>query len=417
MAGLLILSPACGNPFEPGPAAGAEPPDAALAKQPEADTATQRYAGRSLEEWQLRLKRIDPRDPSSRSDVPGMRALLRDADVPWYTRRQAALTLGRMGDYATGAVPDLIRILETEANPDDSEQVDRSWAIKALAIYGDVASAATEDLIRITNAPDSTFGERAACLEALSQIGVAHPDTLPTLLKVLRDVGSIPNLSETERRFMEMLAVEGLGVIGPGAAAAVPQLIQATRSDSSELRRLAATTLGRIGPASDVAIPALVDRVFDDESEAVRDAAALALPTCGPRATTALSLILQDEEASQRLRGAKAVGMYETLPDALQAPVRKLLDDPDPTVRVEAAGSLWKSTGDARAVLPVLLEALSESDRQVRLQAVRLFPQLGKAAESAKPQLQLLAEDERRDVRQAASKVLEQLASDTRGNE
>src|SRR5690606_40270864 len=61
--------------------------------------------------------------------------------------------------------------------------------------------------------------------------------------------------------------------------------------------------------------------------------------------------------------------------------LRGLLKDKDPEVRFTAAKALWQITEQAEASLPVLVETLASSDRQLRMQAFRvLTTDLGPAA-------------------------------------
>src|SRR3990172_1149717 len=70
-----------------------------------------RIAGRTLLDWQARIKEIDPLSSDSVHDVPGLIELVKAPDVPWFTRRQAALVLGRMKSRALPAVPVLVDLL------------------------------------------------------------------------------------------------------------------------------------------------------------------------------------------------------------------------------------------------------------------------------------------------------------------
>ena len=54
----------------------------------------------TLDQWRSRMKELDPNSPASAAAVPGLLEIVSDVDAPWFTRRQAALTLGRMGTPA-----------------------------------------------------------------------------------------------------------------------------------------------------------------------------------------------------------------------------------------------------------------------------------------------------------------------------
>ena len=68
-------------------------------------------------------------------------------------------------------------------------------------------------------------------------------------------------------------AARALGLIGPGAAPAVPDLIAGLADPSDRVRREAARALGRIGPGAEAALPAL-QAARRDSNDTVREAAA-----------------------------------------------------------------------------------------------------------------------------------------------
>ena len=61
--------------------------------------------------------------------------------------------------------------------------------------------------------------------------------------------------------------------MGPAAKAAVPDLTQALKDVSPDVRREAAAALGQIGPAAKLAAPALTE-LLKDKDEGVRREAA-----------------------------------------------------------------------------------------------------------------------------------------------
>src|SRR4051794_4192595 len=92
--------------------------------------------------------------------------------------------------------------------------------------------------------------------------------------------------SQTER----WRAARVLGILGPKAGVAVPELTKAIQSDDTVLRFEAARALGSIGPAARPAVPALKE-LLTDQNHNVRGAAENALkainrePEAGPNPT------------------------------------------------------------------------------------------------------------------------------------
>lgn len=366
------------------------------------------YDGRTLEEWRERIGELDFDDPLVEGDVPGLLAIVEDEQAPWFSRRQAAITLGRIGEPAREAVPLLIGLLdEAGADPEESTQL---WAIKALARFGPVAEEAAPTLVAILEDEARDDLPRLASIEGLGRIGPQHPDVLPALIRTIQQAlraGDDPVHSpELDRG---IAAVEMLELFGGNGAAAAPVLIQTTRAESVLLRRAAANTLGMIGEAADPAIPALVDLLLFDESAEVRDLAARALGRIGSAAEPGLVQLLSDADVEVRVRAARAFAEFTAVSsDGLEA-LRTAVEMDEERVSVAALAGIWQGTADAGQVIPGALQHLTSSDREIRMRAVELLESLGPDAEPARSRLEKLAQDERGDVRQAARRVLRSL--------
>lgn len=374
----------------------------------EAPTRTEkRYDGATLDEWRERIKNLDPQAPQSAAAVPGLMAIVADRDAPWFSRRQAALTLGRIGRPAADAVPLLLAVMEEDGQGDDAP---RLWAVKALALFGPVAKPAVPRLIELLWNEDRPVTERLAPLEALSQIGTAHPDVVPTLIEVLSyRPRAAARVSERAAAEFRELAADAIAYLGPPAGAAVPALIRATRDDVERVRRKAVSALGSMGQTAEIAIPAVVELMVFDESPAVRDAAATALAGIGPAALPVLQHLLNDEDPEVRWRAADAVGKLGADARGAAPALRQLLRDDNSNVRMHAVEALWETTRDARQVVPTLVEGLQSEDRQIRIRSFRQLANLGVEAQLAIEALERLQSDERGYVRHAAKTALEKL--------
>ncbi|MDZ4689241.1 MAG: hypothetical protein SH850_29550, partial [Planctomycetaceae bacterium] len=163
-------------------------------------------AGATLAEWRERMSVIDPADPQSARWVPGLIAVVEAESVPWFTRRQAALTLGRMRATARDAVPVLRRLLDDVG--DDPETSPQLWALKSLSLFGPVAKDAAPEAVRLLQSKTTPALSRLTAIDVLSQTGPAHPIVIPTLIAFAGDA-SEPTLRRT--------AIEALGLNGPAA--------------------------------------------------------------------------------------------------------------------------------------------------------------------------------------------------------
>lgn len=356
------------------------------------------YEGRSLPEWRTIIKSLDPEDPAASSFVPGLHAIIRDDDGLWYSRRQAALTLGRIGAPARDVVPTLLGILNSE---EAESRTTRLWCVQALALFGPVAAPAASTLAEYVADPGEWHVLRLASIEALGRIGATSPIVFPALHETLRP--TVPAIDQQHRQELRMAAAEGLALLGAAAAPAIPELLRAARADWDLLRLSAVTTLGAIGPSGDVAVTGLVDVMLFDEAPEVADAAAVSLGNVGPAAEPALRQLLTDPDVATRERavlGLKTMGRSgaETLSAAL--------DDSEAMVRCRAAVALLEfEEYDARSV-PLLVDLLTDPDRGVRITAYRALRGVPSRLEPVSDRLEELAAEGEGDARVAARQLL-----------
>jgi HEAT repeat protein/uncharacterized RDD family membrane protein YckC len=235
-------------------------------------------------------------------------------------RTGACEALGRIGKPA---VPALIVALQS------SEPRVRLRACKALALVGPAATSAMDALKEVER--DTNENIRKAASEAVAQVGGAS-EPLPPIhsvtaspegLNPMRSVGGRPTL---------VLGAPAVGEAPPERApAAVRETTDLESSDPSvrlkAVKLLAGSTMA---PGSKVA-PLI--RALDDSSAQVRKAAAASLVAIGEPAVNGLTEALKD--GSRNTRGWSAV----------------------------ALGKIGRS---ARGAVPALVEALKDSDSQVR---------------------------------------------------
>lgn len=348
-------------------------------------------AGRPLTAWRELMSRIELRDPESRRFVPGLIAVMDDDAVPWMTRRQAALTLGRLGQLARDAVPEVAKHLG-ETNADDPEISPQRWALSALALFGREAKDVTPQLITLLRDEQSSAITRLGCLEALSQIGPASPDAIAALWKQLES--SLNGEGE-----LAVASAEALGMVGPAAAAAAPALMRAAQADDEDLRREAAQALGRIGVSAKDAQPLLCDLMIGDDSELVRDAAMTALGQTGPTGWSLTEPLLAVEQAEIRERAVTVIAQWRAAAKTILPVLEPLLDDPEPRVRLAAVKS-WRSlTGQHQRVWPLLIELLTDAERHVRRGAsmeLQVWVKIGRVSDA---EIDRLLDDQRSAVR------------------
>ncbi len=320
------------------------------------------YGGYSLADWSERIKSIPLDVLGNPEDVGGLTSIIVDESAPWADRRQAALTLGRIGRPAVSAVPLLLKLLNEEGSRDPQT---RLWALKGLAYFGILAEAATPEVAKLAADREQSHLIRLAAMETLSLIGKQRREAVSTLIAVLNESPGTTH-EELETR---LVAVDALWYLGPGAASALPDLLRLARSDWSPLRLGTAQALGEIGPAAEIAVPVLVDMVLFDPAGEVREAAVDALAKLGTQGVMVLSRLFQDRDPDVRrlaVRGLKA----NKSPQAVAA-LATGFEDEDPLVAVEAAAAVAGIDRSHPQALDRLLFGLAHTDRHVRLTAYR----------------------------------------------
>jgi HEAT repeat protein len=161
--------------------------------------------------------------------VPTLVAALADGDL--YLRWQAARTLGKVGRIQTDlSVPALAKLLNAREDPDVREA-----AASTLRRYGPIAKAALPALIFAITLEDPLARE-AAIRATISVAGAEATDAVPALRLALK--AAQPSVRRA--------AAEALGIIGPGAVAAVDDLRQYLMDESAAVRTAASEALVNI---------------------------------------------------------------------------------------------------------------------------------------------------------------------------
>jgi HEAT repeat protein len=258
-------------------------------------------------------------------------------------RREAAATLGRLGDPS--AIPPLLTAL---GDPDD---VARSIASEALAAFGE---RTVQPLVRQLNVPSERI--RQAAIHALSRQG----DRAVRALIPLLDAPAATGRAE---------AAEALAQIG---TAAVPALLGVLRDASPEGGRPggpadgAADALTKIGrPAAAALVP-----VYADAGPAARRRVIDILRTMGPEAVGALGEIIETAHHPFSATAAMLVGELPYTGPAAAASLVGALADGRFEVRAEARRSLRRL---GKGVTDALLETLHQSDPLMRWEAAQIL--------------------------------------------
>jgi len=175
-------------------------------------------------------------------------------------------------------------------------------------------------------------------------------------------------------------AATELGRLGPKARSAAPHLLAALKHSDAQVRLNAASALGHVGAHTEETVNALIGLLKDDPEREIRRSAAGALGRIGPAAKSAIPAL---REALKGDGGGWWV----------------------------AADALGKVGG--ADVVHALTEALTSTDAEIRLTAIRRLGDLGTVAKPAVEALQKARRDDpRENNRNAAAEALRKINSD-----
>jgi HEAT repeat protein len=341
--------------------------------------------------------------------VPALIRALRHANPR--VRANAAGALGKMGVAAASALPAL-----EPATRDVEDEV----RIQAITALGDIGGLDSRLRLAVRTAlQDANPRVRAAAAEVVGKCAELN-DELPALLatvegandevkvavaKALGRIGATTPvvldclgllLKETSSA-VQSQAAQSLGQLGKEAAAAGETLLWLAQAGEAEVRDQALRAVARIQPPQAAAAFLAGLRDPRPETRKLASAGLILAETLPPEVVTALIEALHDPEIPVRANAARVLARLPELPAeavgpllegatdpddkvrlnsalALQtAPVgqsrtafRRLLTDPNPRLRLLAAGSLLDDEPSAPDAAAILAEAVTDPAFPVR---------------------------------------------------
>ncbi len=365
------------------------------ADEPSPNGPVRRYDGRTLEEWRRDIQLLDFQSPERAAAVPGLRQIIRDPEAPWFTRRQAALTLGRIAEPARPAIADLINLLDVPAEP--IETAPPLWALKALALFGPLAREAAPRAIAILRDEQQPSILRMTATETLARIGIASADGISALID-----GAAGRLgSDLELR---IASLEALQLAKPPSAVLV--LLAGCDDESERVRYAAASTLGYLGSHAEPAAERLGSLVVGDEAPIVREAAARSLAQVGARGVEILLQLVRRDREDVQLLVIDGIGRATAYQSRLAEGLPPVFDDPSAIVAARAMDAYWRLARRPQPILGRLVRLIEHDDRQVKKSASDTLMAMGASAASARSELERLSESEDPQTRTAAIRVL-----------
>jgi HEAT repeat protein len=203
----------------------------------------------------------------------------------------------------------------------------------------------------------------------------------------------------------------------PAMSPEITALVQQLRHPQADQRIDAAHQLGQMGVAAQATVPDLIP-LLQDVNPNVRISASQAFQRMQESASATiphLIPLLKDPNLDVRIWVPYALAEMGDLASDAVPELKRLSQDPNIDVRVGAARALTHIDRETRSTtLKSLVKAMQDKDPQVRQQAASSLHFMGRFAQEAVPQLQLLRRDPRPDVQAAAVAILATIAMDAK---
>jgi HEAT repeat protein len=300
--------------------------------------------------------------------------------------------------------------------------------LKRLAPVVDLADhvASMCDVVREVGDESAAADDTAATeiCKILALIGPKAKSAVPDLIEALRSdrgflvIAAAEALWKIDRRIEESLPAlerlfdeygetvcDAICEIGPAAGPLMPAVIRALQSEDWDLQWAAADALGAIS-SSDPQVLAVLGSSLGHPSPIVRRAAAGALVRIGATAVPTLIRLLEDHEDGRSEWAADALGrMGRRANDAVEA-LRGNLQSSNSELAAWSVIAVAKIAGDA-ATVPMLIDLLAQADREdLRTEAAVGLKTIGPPAISASDALTRALKDDDAEVRAAAQEAL-----------
>jgi HEAT repeat protein len=278
-------------------------------------------------------------------------------------------------------------VAETIERLRKGDSVARREAARELRTTAERRPQALKAAVPALTATLDDVGYDNARYDIIEAVGLTGPDASSAVPQLKR-------LLECEDIFDKTQAALAWSRIDPDNAAPVERLSGWLNAECDTLRGLAAFNLGKLGPRAEAALPAL-RRLLKDDHAAVRFVAASAVWDVGGPSDAALQELMRIASGTHR----EALVVRPTF-------VSEWL----PPLSFYAIAKLGEIGPQAEASVPLLVEQTANEEHVIRLTAVRALAQIGSRRKDVLEALRrVAAEDPVGTVQEAARKTLENL--------
>lgn len=311
------------------------------------------------------------------------------------------------------AMPDEEIPTETELTPAEIEESlmvikqrkrKRRDAANQLALAGSTVVPYVRPLLKEEH-PEV----RHIAVSILRYLGPRAADALNELIDALRD-------SEEQVRAQVICTLARMGSI---ATEALPHLEDHLQETSEDLRVCTALAIGRIGGESGVQTELIkgLQTLQDDPSPSVQAMATISLETLGKGDDTTISRLIQglrDRNAVIALLSTETLGLIgkdakDAIPDLVEAQKAQ-----HPVILIKVTHALYRLGYDPMALLRPILNAARKGEIYVRLEALQILEEMGINAKMAIQAYVRMLEDKNTLTRVVAIRGLSFLGEEAR---
>jgi HEAT repeat protein len=287
---------------------------------------------------------------------------------------------------------------------------DRQKAAIALGKLGDGARMALPDLIEAVNDGDPYVREYSA--QALEQLGAPAVRILIVALRHEKGLGVIGPTPMTPRAIPQLREVIGeedirAALVGIGAPA-VPALKNALRDATPVIQPFIAAALAKIqhlNPSS------MMEHAISASDDDIRLSGAIALAeSASPNDVPALATLLKDKVREVRVSGFSGLGKSRSK-NAIAPLIDALKQEPDPNVRAVATEALGELGLNVDEAIPPLIDLLSDESLGIRMGSILALGKIGARANAAVPGLAAFLKNEDWHWRRQATIALGKISS------
>jgi HEAT repeat protein len=320
--------------------------------------------------------------PDAKDAVPGLIKAMADKDDN--IRRKAAYSLGHITADADKTLGVLF-----EAFKDDHEDV-RQAASDAVAKFGkDALPGLTVSL------KDQNARVRVQAAHAVAEMGTDAKDTAPLLRQLLlgKDESNahafahalaklgkagVPALIDAFKDARPQIQQTAANALREVGGDAVPALVDALSDKSAAVRRMSAEILSPLRVSDKMVVTALAYAVKNDTDDNVRIQCAAALQQLGISGKLAAKTLIEALSDSNNQVRIISYWALQNMGENPRDGLMKALASKDDKIKINTAALMLQVNVEANAALPVLVEALKHKDNEIQVQAAHALAQSGR---------------------------------------